>query len=168
MNVSPSAAVLAAVLGSLAAVTGPRTPSARADEALAAAAARVRSREQAFAKTMADRDYAAFAGFVSAEAVFVGRSVLRGRDAVTLGWRPLFDGPRAPFSWQPETVEVIASGTLALSRGPVFGPDGRRTGTFTSTWRREPDGEWRVVLDSGCPPCDCQASGHPPSGSAAQ
>jgi ketosteroid isomerase-like protein len=168
MNVSSSAAVLAVALGSLAAVTGSRAPSERADEARAAATAHVRSREQAFAKTMADRDYAAFPGFVSAEAVFLGRRVLRGRDAVALGWRPLFEGPRAPFSWQPETVEVIDSGTLALSRGPVFDPDGRRTGTFTSTWRREADGEWRVVLDSGCPPCDCQASGQPLSGSAAK
>lgn len=118
-------------------------------------AARVRAREQAFAKTMADRDHAAFAGFVSEEAVFVGRTVKRGRREVAEGWKPYFEGARAPFSWQPETVEVLDSGTLALSRGPVFDEQGKRTGTFTSTWRREADGEWRVVLDSGCPPCAC-------------
>jgi len=118
-------------------------------------AARVRAREQAFAKTMADRDHAAFASFVSEEAVFVGRTVRRGRRDVAEGWKPYFEGARAPFSWQPETVEVVDSGTLALSRGPVFDEQGRRSGTFTSTWRREPDGEWRVVLDSGCPPCAC-------------
>ena len=118
-------------------------------------AARVRAREQAFAKTMADRDHAAFAGFVSEEAVFVGRTVRRGRREVAEGWKPYFEGARVPFSWQPETVEVLDSGTLALSRGPVFDEQGKRTGTFTSTWRREPDGEWRVVLDSGCPPCAC-------------
>jgi ketosteroid isomerase-like protein len=121
-----------------------------------ALAATVRAREQAFAKTLADRDHAAFAGFVSEEAVFLGRGVLRGRKAVAEGWRPLFEGKTAPFSWQPETVEVLDSGRLALSRGPVFDPAGKRTGTFTSTWRLEPDGEWRVVLDSGCPPCACQ------------
>lgn len=121
-----------------------------------ALAATVRAREQAFAKTLADRDHAAFAGFVSEEAVFLGRGVLRGRKAVAEGWKPLFEGKTAPFSWQPETVEVLDSGRLALSRGPVFDPDGKRTGTFTSTWRLEPDGEWRVVLDSGCPPCACQ------------
>jgi ketosteroid isomerase-like protein len=133
----------------------PRPPAGEAArrEALAAA---VRAREQAFAKTMADRDHAAFAGFVSEEAVFLGRGVLRGREAVAEGWKPLFEGKTAPFSWQPETVEVLDSGRLALSRGPVLDPDGRRTGTFTSTWRLEPDGEWRVVLDSGCPPCACQ------------
>jgi hypothetical protein len=49
----------------------------------------------------------------------------------------------------------VNSGTLALSTGPVFDPQGKRTGTFTSTWKLEKDGEWRVVLDSGCPPCSC-------------
>ncbi|HYN04016.1 MAG TPA: nuclear transport factor 2 family protein [Vicinamibacteria bacterium] len=120
-----------------------------------ALAAKVRAREAAFAKSMADRDHAAFATFVSEEALFMGRAVLRGRQAVAEGWKPYFEGPKAPFSWQPDRVEVIDSGTLAFSTGPVFDPEGKRTGTFNSTWRLEKDGEWRVVLDSGCPPCSC-------------
>jgi ketosteroid isomerase-like protein len=120
-----------------------------------ALAVTVRAREAAFAKTLADRDHAAFTAFVSEEAVFVGRTVRRGRKAVAEGWKPFFDGPKAPFAWAPEVVEVIDSGGLALSSGPVFGPDGKRTGTFHSTWRLEPDGVWRIVLDIGCPPCEC-------------
>jgi ketosteroid isomerase-like protein len=122
-------------------------------ESLDDLAAHVRAREAAFAKTMADRNLSAFATFVSEEAVFLGRGVLRGRRAVTEGWKRYFEGDEAPFSWAPDRVEVIGSGTLAISSGPVFGPDGRRIGTFNSTWRREADGEWRVVLDIGCPPC---------------
>jgi len=130
-------------------------PAAAAAGDLEALAARVRAREAAFAKTMADRDHTAFASFVAEEAVFAGRTVLRGREAVAAGWKAYFEGAKAPFSWAPERVEVIAAGTLALSTGPVFDPDGKRTGAFTSTWRLEKDGEWRVVLDSGCPPCPC-------------
>jgi ketosteroid isomerase-like protein len=118
-------------------------------------AAKVRARETAFAKTMADRDHAAFATFVADEALFLGRSVLRGRQAVAKGWQPYFEGEVAPFSWQPDRVEVLDSGALAFSTGPVFDPGGKRVGTFNSTWRLEKDGEWRVVLDSGCPPCAC-------------
>lgn len=118
-------------------------------------AAEVRAREAAFARTMADRDHAAFATFVSEEALFLGAGVLRGRDAVSEGWRPFFEDPQAPFSWEPERVEVIDSGTLAISTGPVRSPEGDRVGTFNSTWRLEADGEWRVVLDVGCPPCRC-------------
>jgi len=113
----------------------------------------VRAREAAFAKTMADRDRAAFATFVSEEAIFVGSRALRGRAAVTEGWARFFEGQEAPFSWAPERVEVVDSGTLAISSGPVYDPSGARVGTFNSTWRRESDGEWRVVLDIGCPPC---------------
>ena len=44
--------------------------------------------ERAFAKTMADRDLAAFGRFISQEAVFVsGAKVLRGRQQVIDGWR---------------------------------------------------------------------------------
>jgi ketosteroid isomerase-like protein len=130
-------------------------PSLAAAESLEALAAKVRAREAAFAKAMADRDHAAFATFVSEEAVFAGRTVLRGREAVASGWKAYFEGAKAPFSWAPDRVEVLSSGTLALSTGPVFDPEGKRSGTFTSTWRLEKDGEWRVVLDSGCPPCKC-------------
>ena len=130
-------------------------PAAAAAPDLEALAVKVRAREAAFAKTMADRDHAAFATFVSEEAVFLGRTALRGRAAVAAGWKAYFEGTKAPFSWAPDRVEVIAAGTLAVSTGPVFDPDGKRSGTFTSTWRLEKDGEWRVVLDSGCPPCTC-------------
>jgi ketosteroid isomerase-like protein len=113
----------------------------------------VRQTERAFAKTMADRDHAAFVSFLAEETVFFGKSVLRGKDAVARAWKPFYEGAAAPFSWRPETVEVLDSGTLALSSGPVFDPSGRQTGTFTSIWRREPGGTWKIVFDKGCPYC---------------
>jgi ketosteroid isomerase-like protein len=129
-----------------------------AAEPLETLAAQVRAREVAFAKTMADRDHAAFGTFVAEEALFMGRTPLRGRQAVLEGWKPYFEGKAAPFSWTPERVEVVASGTLAISSGPVHDPQGQRIGTFNSTWRREKDGAWRVVIDIGCPPCPPCAS----------
>lgn len=129
---------------------------ARAAESNAELQVQVRETERAFAKTMADRDHAAFASFVSEEAVFFGsKGVMRGRKAVALGWKPLFEGPDVAFSWEPEQVEVLESGTLAISSGPVRDPQGKRTGAFTSVWRRERDGKWKIVLDKGCPPCAC-------------
>lgn len=114
--------------------------------------------ERAFAQTMADRDHEAFASFVAEEAVFFNGdgSTLVGRQAVADGWRRFFQGAEAPFSWAPEHVAVLASGTLALSSGPVYRPDGTRVGTFNSVWRLEADGQWRVVFDKGCPPCAAQ------------
>jgi uncharacterized protein (TIGR02246 family) len=129
---------------------------ARAGESNADLQAQVRETERAFAKTMADRDHEAFGSFLSEEAVFLGETrALRGKQQVAEAWKPFYEGPKAPFSWEPERVEVLDSGTLALSTGPVRDPEGKRVGTFTSTWRREKDGRWRIVLDNGCPPCSC-------------
>ncbi|PWB68846.1 MAG: DUF4440 domain-containing protein, partial [Holophagae bacterium] len=111
-------------------------------------AAQLRATEEAFARTMADRDHAAFVSFVADEAVFFGRTgELRGREAVAAAWKPLFEGAAAPFSWRPEVATVLDSGNLGLTSGPVFAPDGTRIGTFTSVWRREPDGSWKIVFD---------------------
>lgn len=110
----------------------------------------VRAREVAFAATMARRDLAAFLTFVSTEAVFFdGNQPIRGREAVGEAWAPFFEGADPPFSWEPDMVEVLASGSLALSSGPVRDGSGLEVGRFNSVWRREADGEWRVVFDKG-------------------
>ena len=124
-------------------------PAAAADRGALERA--VRDTESAFARTMADRDHAAFTRFLSAETVFfAGSRALRGRDAVASAWKPFYEGPAAPFSWAPETVEVLDSGQLALSSGPVHDPAGKRIATFTSIWRQEAPGVWRIVFDKGC------------------
>jgi ketosteroid isomerase-like protein len=121
-------------------------------------ARQVRESERAFARSMADRDLAAFGALVADDAVFFGgRGAQRGKAAVLAGWKPFFDGPKAPFSWEPETVEVLESGTLALSSGPVRDPNGKQTGLFNSIWRRGPGGQWKVVFDKGCQVCDCSS-----------
>jgi ketosteroid isomerase-like protein len=118
--------------------------------------------ERAFAKTMADRDLAAFSTFVSSEAVFMsGKTPLRGKSAVVGRWKALYEKPQAPFSWEPEQVQVLDSGGLALSTGPVRDATGKTVGTFTSIWRREADGEWRIIFDSGCEVCARCASASP-------
>lgn len=110
----------------------------------------VEAREIAFAATMADRDFNAFLTFVSPEAVFFnGNEPLRGRDAIASAWAPFFEGDDAPFSWRPDLVEVLSSGRLALTSGPVTDPSGAVVGRFNSVWRREPNGVWMVVFDKG-------------------
>ena len=141
------------VIPALLALPPPASPA----EETADLAEVVRAREVAFARTMADRDHTAFETFLAEEAIFLDSGALHGREAVAEGWRPLFEGEEAPFSWRPERVVVTRSGTLALSTGSVHNAEGERIGTFNSTWRLEEDGEWRVVLDIGCPPCRCGA-----------
>src|SRR5436189_279431 len=84
-----------------------------------------------------------------------GPKPLRGAQQVAEWWKRYYEGPDAPFSWQPEDVEVLDSGTLAISSGPVRDPKGALIATFTSIWRLEDTGTWRIIFDRGnevCPP----------------
>lgn len=116
----------------------------------------VAATERAFASTMAKRDHAAFAAFLAEDTVFFsGPQPLRGKDAVAAWWKRFYDKPDAPFSWEPEQVEVLESGTLALSTGPVYSPQGKLISRFTSIWRQEAPGVWRIIFDQGNEVCDC-------------
>jgi ketosteroid isomerase-like protein len=115
----------------------------------------VEDTERAFAATMADRDFDAFTSFLSDEAIFFsGDKPLRGKQQIGDAWKAFFQEPGAPFSWTPETVVVLDSGSLALSTGPVLDPDGKHVATFSSIWRRGPDGDWRIVFDKGSDVCE--------------
>jgi ketosteroid isomerase-like protein len=120
------------------------------EKCLVKATAEVEAREIAFAKTMADRDFDAFLSFISPEAIFFkGNEPLRGRDAIGEAWKPFYEGGAAPFSWHPDVTEVLDSGSLALSSGPVRNASGEEVGRFNSIWRKDEDGQWRVVFDKG-------------------
>lgn len=111
--------------------------------------------ERAFAKTMADRDHVAFTSFLAEEAVFFsGPTPLRGRQQVADWWKRYYEEPDALFSWEPEKVEVLDSGTLALSSGPVWNADGKLTSEYTSIWRLEEPGKWRIIYDKGNKVCE--------------
>lgn len=117
------------------------------------AAAQVFAVERAFARTMADRDLEAFSGFVSEEAIFFsGTTALRGKAQITGEWKAYFADPAPPFAWDPDQVEALDSGTLALSTGPVLDATGKVIGRFNSIWRLEGPGVWRIVFDKGGPP----------------
>ncbi len=119
-----------------------------------AAKAQLIATERAFARTMAERDVKAFAAFISEEAVFFsGPTPRRGKAHVVEWWGRYFAGPSAPFSWEPDEVEILESGSLAITSGPVRDPDGKLVGRFTSVWRLESPDTWRIVFDKGSPVC---------------
>ena len=130
------------------------TAAAGAAPAFTGVQEQVANVERAFAATMKARDLAAFTGFLSDEAVFSGGVLpLRGKKAVADEWKKFFAKPDAPFSWEPDEVEVLASGTLAKTSGPVHGPDGKLIARFSSVWRLEAPNTWRIVFDGGVEVC---------------
>jgi ketosteroid isomerase-like protein len=112
--------------------------------------------ETGFSRAAEARDREAFLGFVDPDARFLAGSVARGHDDIAAAWDTFLapDGPS--IRWRPATVEVAADGVLAISRGPYrtvsFDAAGNRQetwGHFTSTWRRNADGDWQVLFDAG-------------------
>jgi len=144
----------------LAAATLPAAASASsttgwppADE-IARRVAEVTAVETAFAKTLADRDAAAFKRFLAPDTIWLnGRKPLNGPDAVLAAWARFFEGPKPPFAWAPDLVVVLPSGDLAQSSGPVTSPEGVVTARFQSVWRRKPAGGWEIVFDQGSEVC---------------
>ena len=118
--------------------------------------AEVRCQEIAFSLSVENKDIDAFRSFLDGDARFVGHAVTSGPEAITNAWSVFFadDGPA--IKWRPQFVEVLQDATLALTRGPYRmiskDPEGKLVenwGTFNSIWRKNPDGEWRVVFDAG-------------------
>ena len=110
--------------------------------------------ERAFARTMAERNFNAFTSFLADDAVFyAGQKPIRGKQAVADDWKRFYEKREAPFSWEPTQVEVLESGMLAHSSGPVRDPSGKVFATFNSIWRLEAPGVWRVVFDKGSEVC---------------
>lgn len=107
-----------------------------------------------FAKSMKDRDFEAFKSFLSEEAIFLsGKKKHRGKQKIAELWQGYYQEEQAPFSWKPETVVVLDSGKLALSSGPVLNKEGELMAYYTSTWRLESDGVWRIIFDKGNKAC---------------
>lgn len=116
----------------------------------------VEETERAFADTMAQRDFEKFKSFLSDEAVFFsGETPLRGKQQIADAWEAYFKEPQAPFSWEPKSVEVLESGTLAWSTGPVYDSEGKVIATFNSVWQLDASHQWRIIFDKGNAACNC-------------
>ncbi len=115
-------------------------------------------REQAFARSVRERDAAAFRTFLAADAVFDANTAhpVRGAAAAAAAWAPIIAGKELQLDWQPANVVVSADGRLALSSGPYrltttdkTGQSHTAIGRFSTVWRRGRDGAWRVQFDGG-------------------
>jgi ketosteroid isomerase-like protein len=167
LTVTAAAGLLAGCAGSPGVRGGSRTAAVNraaagagagaASTEVATATRQVAAAERALAKAMADRNLDAFLALLSPDAIFFnGSSVEHGPAEIAEVWAPYFAGPRAPFSWAPDHVEVLADGKLALSTGPMM-QQGQVVGRFNSVWRLEAPNTWHIVFDKGEAVCSAPA-----------
>jgi len=101
---------------------------------------------------------AAFEHFAAPDAAFIDTDPrkYRGLEAVRQRMGP--DQPGVKLSWSALFTDVSDDGTLGYNYGRYEsrrpGPDGQeiaRGGFFLSIWKRQPDGSWKYVMDTGAP-----------------
>ncbi|WP_257449215.1 DUF4440 domain-containing protein [Archangium lipolyticum] len=84
-----------------------------------------------------------------------GPSGFFGREAIVRNYAPL-TRDKVELRWEPRLGGGASSGDMAYTVGRAVsvspGPDGNpdtRYVKYLSVWRRQPDGQWRYVADSG-------------------
>jgi ketosteroid isomerase-like protein len=105
--------------------------------------------ERAFSAMSAEKGVInAFDHFLEPEAV-----VLRPTPEFGKKWREAMRNAPAVVTWEPRTAVLSQSGDLAWVTGPwtVVKKDNSPAhhGQFLTVWRKQADGTWRVVLDTG-------------------
>lgn len=100
----------------------------------------------------------AFEHFAAPDVAFIDTDprTFRGLEAVRrrMGDTP----PGTKLTWAPLFTDVSDDGTLGYNYGryearskAADGRDVVRTGFFLTIWKRQPDGSWKYVMDTGAP-----------------
>jgi ketosteroid isomerase-like protein len=131
---------------------------AQAPSDLKAAGDQLVKSDAAFAQSVAEKNRDKFLSFVADVTTFNGGTAneLHGRDAVMKAWGDFF-APNGPtLSWTPIRGEVIGAGDVGYTTGrSIFrqkDPNGKvteRRGQYVTIWRKQTDGSWKVVFDTG-------------------
>ena len=83
---------------------------------------------------------------------------ITGHKAIRESMEEAFKDPNYSLRWKPTKAEMLIPGVLGYSVGRY---ESRRknkegktiigTGTYTSIWKKQSDGSWKIVLDTGNP-----------------
>ncbi|HEY1159401.1 MAG TPA: nuclear transport factor 2 family protein [Terracidiphilus sp.] len=112
--------------------------------------------EARFAKDVAERGGKAFAGWFAEDGVALGNGAapLVGRVAIaqSANWSP----KDYQLTWTPTDATMGPSGDIGYTWGHFDGhskdANGNpvtTSGRYITIWRKQPDGNWKVVLDAG-------------------
>jgi ketosteroid isomerase-like protein len=118
-------------------------------EPMSAALDQIVERERAFSKLAGEAGIkAAFLEFIADDGVIFTPVPIVGRASLASG--P--DG-QGILSWTPAFAGMSRSMDLGFTTGPYAWKDATvvQTGQYLTIWRRQPNGEWRFVLDRGTP-----------------
>jgi ketosteroid isomerase-like protein len=100
----------------------------------------------------------AFEYFAAPDVAFIDTDPRQFRGLAAVRERMGGTPPETKLTWSALFTDVSDDGTLGYNYGRYEvrgkGPDGKeaiRGGFFLSIWKRQPDGSWKYVMDTGAP-----------------
>jgi len=113
--------------------------------------------EAEFMQAAAEKESVGYMSYYADDAVEVpnGHAVISGKEniAATMGF---LDDKNNHLTWTPVGADISAAGDLGYTYGTYEfrskDKDGKPTveyGNYTSIWKKQKDGSWKVVLDMG-------------------
>ena len=110
-----------------------------------------------FCKATADRGADGFLSYFADGATILPKNgnPITGRAALTPVFQETWAQPGYSLQWVPLKAELAKSGELGYTYGTyerkrmVDGKPVTETGKYTTVWRKQRDGKWKVILDMG-------------------
>lgn len=79
-----------------------------------------------------------------------------GPSAIRTAMEPVFKDSTFSLRWHPTKAEIMIPGVIGYTVGrwerirkDKEGKWMKSSGTYSTTWKKQPDGSWKIVLDSG-------------------
>lgn len=123
----------------------------RADEAT------LRKLDDEWSKAAGAKDIEKTLSFYSDDAIVLvpNSPLLNTKEQIRTLWTGMFSVPGFGGGWKPTKIEIARSGDLAYISGRYeiseVDPSGRPltdTGNYLEIWRKQPDGNWKCVVDT--------------------
>ena len=112
------------------------------------AEAAVRKADIEWAKAVASKSVEPTVAFYAPDAVTAGSAMFPASGIAELraAWADAFAEPGFNLKWKVEKVVVAKNGNIAYSSGTW--DDGKQHGPYLAVWQKQPDGQWKLIIDS--------------------
>ena len=105
----------------------------------------------------ADRGAVWAAWFATAGRQIIPGNIVQGNRSITTLMNPAFATPGYSLTWDPDLASSSLAGDMGWTSGRYQsrspGPDVEvlEHGRYLTIWQRQPDGGWKVAVDTGVP-----------------
>lgn len=76
-----------------------------------------------------------------------------GKEAARTEWGQMLKDPGTRLTWSAQSADTSKDGTMGYTRGTWQATMGGKpmNGTYATVWKKQKDGNWRVVVDMATP-----------------